>query len=550
MPILYSKIEFFGYLIENGAIKPFHDKLKAIYNFPEPKSIKNVQQFLGLTGYFRKLIKSYSFIAKPLSDLLRHDNYFTFKEQQRIAFPQLKDALLSDPVLCIFKPYAKLKLHTDASKYGYGAILLQESEDGQYHLIYYMRKKTLPHEEKYSSYELEMLAVIEALKKFRHFLQGTQFKIFTDYAAFQQTINKKDTPKFARWAIFLSQFDYQIVHRPRNQMKHVDALSRHPVMNITYDEITAKIKNAQSNDECKTTIKQLVGSGKVNDFQIRNNILFKLVDGKELLVVPDSMQTEIIKRAHDKGHFAVVKTEQIITLDYYFPKFTSKVQNILANCVHCILVNRKRGKQEGFLNPIPKGSKMKTKDDERIIQLLNDENTERFMQEREEMSHDAKLNIQQVQDISKAQFDKKRKQPHIYIKKGELVAIKRTQFGTGLKLRPKFYGPHRIKTVKPHDRYEMEKVDQPEGPHLTSTADDFMKWFYYLEHFGFSFAVVSSLSGWPIVKWTALLQSPLSILLPGGFERKQGAMTPAGEAGEEIENAREADAQRQSNNNS
>ncbi|GFW47524.1 transposon Tf2-9 polyprotein [Trichonephila clavipes] len=94
------------------------------------------------------------------------------------------------------------------------------------------------------------------------------------------------------------------------------------------------------------------------------------------------------------------------------------------------------------------GSKMKTKDDEIIIQLLNDENTERFMQEREEMRHDAKVNIQHVQDISKAQFDKKRKQPHIY-KKGELVAIKRTQFGTGLKLRPKFYGPYRIKTVKP-----------------------------------------------------------------------------------------------------
>ncbi|GFW70483.1 transposon Tf2-8 polyprotein [Trichonephila clavipes] len=232
------------------------------------------------------------------------------KEHQRIAFQKLKDALLSDPVLCIFKPYAKLQLHIDASKYGYVAILLQESEDRQYHPIYYMSKKTLPHEEKYSSYELEMLAVIEALKKFGHFLQGTQFKIFTDCAAFQQTINKKDiTPKFARWGIFLSQFDYQIVHRPGNQMKHVDALSRHPVMNITYDEITAKIKNAQSNDEYITTIKQLVDSDKVNDFQIRNDILFKLVDGKELLVIPDSMQTEIIKRAHDKGHFAMAKTE-------------------------------------------------------------------------------------------------------------------------------------------------------------------------------------------------------------------------------------------------
>ncbi|GFW76617.1 retrovirus-related Pol polyprotein from transposon 17.6 [Trichonephila clavipes] len=163
-------------------------------------------------------------------------------------------------------------------------------------------------------------------------------------------------------------------------MKHVDAFSIHPVMNITYDEITAKIKNDRSNDEYITTIKQLVESGKVNDFQIRNDILFKLVDGKELLVIPDSMQTEIIKRAHDKGHFAVVKTEQIISLDYYFPKLSR--------------------------------SKMKTKDFEIIIQLLN----ERLMQELEEMRHDAKVNIQHVQDINKAQFYKKRKQPHVYKK--------------------------------------------------------------------------------------------------------------------------------------
>ncbi|GFU11584.1 putative blastopia polyprotein [Trichonephila clavipes] len=75
---------------------------------------------------------------------------------------------------------------------------------------------------------------------------------------------------------------------------------------------------------------------------------------------------------------------------------------------------------------------------------------------------------------SKAQFDKKRKQQHIY-KKEEPVTIKRTQFGTRLKLRPNFYGPYLIKTVKPHDRYEVEKLGQHEGPHLTSTAVDFMK---------------------------------------------------------------------------
>ncbi|GFY07965.1 uncharacterized protein TNCV_2579971 [Trichonephila clavipes] len=200
------------------------------------------------------------------------------------------------------------------------------------------------------------------------------------------------------------------------------------------------------------------------------------------------MQTEIIKRAHDKGHFAVAKTEQIITLDYYFAKLTSKVQNVLANCVHCILVNRKRGKQEGFLNPIPKG---------------------------------------------------------------ELVAIKRTQFGTGLKLRPKFYGPYGIKTVKPHDRYEVEKVGQHEGPHLTSTAVDFMKRFAY--NILIFFRCGQLIFRMDDCEVEGAIASPLSI-------SPERAMSRTGErerrrkehqnSTESVGTAREADAHRQSSNNS
>ncbi|GFQ74047.1 putative blastopia polyprotein [Trichonephila clavata] len=124
-------------------------------------------------------------------------------------------------------------------------------------------------------------------------------------------------------------------------------------------------------------------------------------------------------------------------------------------------------------NDYPKTS-MKTKNDARKIRLLNDENTARLMQERDEMRQDEKFNIQHFQTISKAQFHKRRKKPHI-CKKDELVTIKTTHLGTGFKLRPMFYGPpYRIKTFKPHDKYE-EKVGQHEGPFLTSTAVDVMK---------------------------------------------------------------------------
>ncbi|GFV21606.1 transposon Tf2-9 polyprotein [Trichonephila clavipes] len=188
--------------------------------------------------------------TKPLSDLLRDNAVFHFGPEQQLAFQTLRQKLSENPVLHIFKQGAKLELHTDASKFGYGAILLQQSDDNKLHPVHYFSKKTTPQEEKYSSYELKVLAVIESVKKFRNYLVGNKFKIVTDCSAFQKTMSKKQlTPKIARWALFLEDFNYEIIHRPGKQMGHVDCLSRYPVMTITYDQITTKLANCHRNDE-------------------------------------------------------------------------------------------------------------------------------------------------------------------------------------------------------------------------------------------------------------------------------------------------------------
>ncbi|GFX82586.1 pro-Pol polyprotein [Trichonephila clavipes] len=154
------------------------------------------------------------------------------------------------PLPIIEEEGAKLELHMDACKLGLGAVLLQQGEDGRFYPIHYMSKKTFIQEEKLCSYELEVLAIIEALKKFRNYLLGRKFRIQTDCAAFAKTLDKKElTPKIARWSIFLTDFDYEVVHRHVKQMQHVDALNRHPVMLVTSDELTYKIVNAQESDE-------------------------------------------------------------------------------------------------------------------------------------------------------------------------------------------------------------------------------------------------------------------------------------------------------------
>ncbi|GBL88553.1 Transposon Ty3-I Gag-Pol polyprotein [Araneus ventricosus] len=136
--------------------------------------------------------EAYSKIAKPLSDLIRSDNPFVLEQPQIEAFEKLKKLLTESPVLSIFQQGKTTELHTDASQQGYGAVLLQEAEDGKLHPVQYMSKKSTPAEEKYSSYELEILAVVNALRKFRTYLMENHFKIITDCSAFQRTMDKKD----------------------------------------------------------------------------------------------------------------------------------------------------------------------------------------------------------------------------------------------------------------------------------------------------------------------------------------------------------------------
>ncbi|GFV19659.1 transposon Tf2-6 polyprotein [Trichonephila clavipes] len=354
---LKKKIEFLGHIVESGTIKPSPTKTLAVRKFPEPTTIKQVQSFLGLTGYFRKYIKDYSKIAKPLSDLTRKENLFVFGIQQKEAFEKLKKIMSEGPILHLYKYGRKTELHTDACKQGYGAILLQEAEDGKLHPVYYMSKKTNTAEEKYDSYELEVLAIINALKKFRVYLLGQPFKIVTDCSAFQKTMQKKELiTRIARWALQLEEFDYEIEHRAGSRMKHVDSLSRYPVMMVCNDTLTSKLKNAQEEDDNIQTLKSLLEKQESEEFFERNGILYKYLNGRELIVTPKAMQAELIKLIHENGHFSVGKTEEIVKQEFFIPNLSNVVKKVIINCVPCILANKKIGKKEGFLNPISKES--------------------------------------------------------------------------------------------------------------------------------------------------------------------------------------------------
>jgi len=149
-----------GFIINGEGIRADDKGIEAIQNFPIPDKTQHVQSFLGLCSYFRRFIKDFSTLAKPLYDLLRKDEKFHFGEKEMSCFMMLKNKLVEAPVLALYNHKDEVELHCDASAPGFGAVLLQKKEDGKLHPIFYFFKRTSIAESKYHSFELATMAII------------------------------------------------------------------------------------------------------------------------------------------------------------------------------------------------------------------------------------------------------------------------------------------------------------------------------------------------------------------------------------------------------
>ncbi|UYV61477.1 hypothetical protein LAZ67_1004996, partial [Cordylochernes scorpioides] len=240
-----TEVKYLGHIISHNQLKPDPGKVKSIQDFPRPDTVKKVRQFMGLANYYRKFVKDFSKISFPLVRLTRKNQPFIWNEEVEESFAKLKMALSTKPVLAIYNPDYPSKVYTDASKYGIGAILTQIGPDNEEHVIAYYSKTLQPHQENYSAYEMECLAVIQATDHFHVYIENQPFEIITDHAALQWLFTmKKPKPKYFRWILSLSSKSCNIVHRSGKQQTHVDALSRLPVVNIATQELQEHQQNS------------------------------------------------------------------------------------------------------------------------------------------------------------------------------------------------------------------------------------------------------------------------------------------------------------------
>lgn len=376
---LQQKIDYLGYEISAEGVKPGEKKIQSVQSFPQPTDVHKVRQFLGLVSYFRKFINNFAQIAYPLTKLLKKDAVWEWSNSQTSAFETLKAKLIHRPVLAIYDHSAELELHTDASKHGIGGILLQKSHDSNdLRPIAYYSRQTSPEERNFHSYELETLAVVFSLKKFRIYLLGKKFKILTDCSALRSTFSKRDLiPRIARWWLMLQEFDCSVEYKPGAKMLHVDALSRNPaphdidmhnesfpsVMTISNEDWLLTLQLGDS-ELCRTR-DILLDSTNPKDLQhikdnyvLKDNKLFKCVNGDKndlRWVVPKGARWQVCKMSHDDiGHFGVEKTLNKIKKKYWFPKMSRFVKKYVNACIECAFAKQNKNNQEGLLYPIPK----------------------------------------------------------------------------------------------------------------------------------------------------------------------------------------------------
>jgi hypothetical protein len=208
-------------------------KITAIKDWPAPSGSESecraaIRSFLGLAGYYRRFIRRYADIAAPLTDLLSDSTPWRWGAAESAAFAKLKSALCSEPIF-LSAPNSQhgFLVETDSSKFAVGAVLYQVDQHGTRRVVAYLSRRMKDAEKRYLVHEQELLAVVTALKDWRHYLLGKHFKLYTDNQAVSHFLSQPSlSPRQARWLYTISEYDFDIYHHPGTRNVVADALSR------------------------------------------------------------------------------------------------------------------------------------------------------------------------------------------------------------------------------------------------------------------------------------------------------------------------------------
>ncbi|KAA0037369.1 pol protein [Cucumis melo var. makuwa] len=320
------KVTFLGHVVSSEGVSVDPAKIEAVTNWPRPSTVSEIRSFLGLAGYYRRFVEDFSRIANPLTQLTRKGIPFVWSPACESSFQELKQKLVTAPVLTVPDGSGNFVIYSDASKKGLGCVLMQQGK-----VVAYASRQLKIHEQNYPTHDLELAAVVFALKIWRHYLYGEKIQIYTDHKSLKYFFTQKElNMRQRRWLELVKDYDCEILYHPGKANVVADALSRKvahsaalitkqtPLLKdferaeiaVSVGEVTAqlaqlsvqptlrqKIIAAQLNDPYLVEKRRMVETGQGEDFSISSDdgLMF---EGRLCVPEDSAIKTELLTEAH------------------------------------------------------------------------------------------------------------------------------------------------------------------------------------------------------------------------------------------------------------
>jgi hypothetical protein len=271
--LFQRRIKFLGYEVSQRGIEPDSEKVEVIKGWPVPRDLSELRSWLGLIGYYRRWIANFSARAKPLFDLAKKGVNFHWSVEQQKSFNDLKYCLTSAPILGLPDDDGQFILDTDCSNQAAGAVLSQQQLDGL-RVIAYASRTLRGAELNYSTTRKELTAAIFGLKQFKQYLLGRHFVLRTDHAALTSLMKTPEViGQQARYLDYISQFDFEIIHRPGTSHGNCDSLSRRP-LGTSYPETESELDGSISGRNNVGIIRMISNNPEVQQVELYFEDLF------------------------------------------------------------------------------------------------------------------------------------------------------------------------------------------------------------------------------------------------------------------------------------